>query len=123
MITLTSLLFLSLCLCSPLSCVLDEVNTLVSWLLKSIGFWISLGRLLTNPAVRPVMGPRGVLPLPSFPSNTAKGDTKALITNSSKDATTVSAHPATLSSPTVLQYWAEAKTTQYLDEPCSCERL
>lgn len=31
-------LLLSLCLFSPLGCVLDEVNTLVSWLLKSIGF-------------------------------------------------------------------------------------
>lgn len=86
MITLTSLLFLSLCLCSPLGRVLDEVNTLVSWLLKSIGFWICLGRLQTDPVVRPVMGPRGVLLLPSFPSNTARGGTKALITNSKAQA-------------------------------------
>lgn len=50
-------------------------------------------------------------------------DTTSLFTNSqSRNAYTVSTRPGSYCSATVLQSWVEARTTQFLDEPCSCER-
>lgn len=45
-------LFFQFCLCSPLGCVLKEVNTLVPWLLKSISLRARLHRHLTEPVVQ-----------------------------------------------------------------------
>lgn len=64
MITLPALLFLSFYLCSPLGCVLDEVNTLVP-----LAFEINLIRDLSPQTLRcsSVTGPRGVLLLHLLP--------------------------------------------------------
>lgn len=45
-ITLLAHLFISFCLCSPVGCLPDELNTLVPWLMKSIWQWLSPCRYL-----------------------------------------------------------------------------
>lgn len=119
MITLLAHSFISFCLCSPVGCLPDELNTLVPWLMKSIWQWVSPHRYL----LLLFWGPREDLWLSLAP--TLQTIVEDLVTNCETRTLLTDSQTWTemLPRPLVLQSWVVARTGTFMHKPWSCETL
>lgn len=118
-ITLLAHLFISFCLCSPVGCLPDELNTLVPWLTKSIWQRVSPHRYL----LLLFLGPREDLWLSLAP--TLQTVLEDLVTNCETRALLTDSQTwrEMLPRPLVLQSWVVARTGTFMHKPWSCETL